>query len=97
MPRGGKRDGAGRKEGSPNKATADIKAAAAEFSEQALAALVRVMGDKESPAAAQVAAANAILDRAHGKPKQALDVDANLRAVVTKIERRIVRPDHPDS
>lgn len=95
--RGGKREGAGRPKGAVSKATADIKAAAGEYSERALNALVRIMDDEEAPAAAQVAAANAILDRAHGKPKQALDVDANLRAVVTKIERHIVRPGHSDS
>ncbi|NQE62942.1 hypothetical protein [Caulobacter sp. RHG1] len=75
--RGGKRSGAGRPKGAANKATADIKEAAGEYSDAALKVLVRVMGDSTAPAAAQVAAANAILDRAHGKPKQSLDVDAN--------------------
>lgn len=74
--RGGARSGAGRPKGAVNKATADIKEAASEYSDAALKVLVRVMNDKEAPAAAQVAAANAVLDRAHGKPKQALDVDA---------------------
>lgn len=41
------------------------------------------MEDAEAPAAAQVAAANAILDRAHGKPKHALDVHANGRGPVS--------------
>lgn len=74
--RGGARSGAGRPKGAANKATADIKEAASEYSDAALKVLVRVMDDKGAPAAAQVAAANAILDRAHGKPKQSLDVDA---------------------
>lgn len=83
----------GRQKGTPNKATADIKAAASVYSEQALQVLVRVATEGESEAA-RVAAANAILDRAHGKPKQALDVDANVAATVRTIERRIVRPEN---
>lgn len=78
----------GRQKGVPNKATADIKAAAQEYTEEALTALAEVMrGD--SPAA-RVAAANAILDRAYGKPKQSVDVDADVRASVSQIVRRIV-------
>lgn len=81
----------GRKPGSMNKATADIKAAASVYSEQALQVLANIATQGESESA-RVAAANAILDRAHGKPKQSMDVDANVKAVVTKIERKLVRP-----
>lgn len=87
----------GRQRGTPNRATSDIKEAAAEYSQEALNVLVKVARNAKSPAAARVAAANCILDRAYGKPKQAVDVDANVRAVVTKIERRLVRPGHTDS
>lgn len=87
----------GRTKGTPNKATRDIKEAAAEYSQEALDVLVKVARNTKSPAAARVAAANGILDRAHGKPKQAVDVDANVRAAVTQIERRIVKADHSNS
>lgn len=72
MARGGKRGGAGRPKGAVNKATADIREAAQEFTEQALAVLVEVMTTGDS-AAARVAAANSVLDRGHGKPTQAIE------------------------
>ena len=37
--------------------------------------LVDVLGDETAPPAARVAAANSLLDRGHGKPRQELDVD----------------------
>lgn len=96
MPRGGKREGAGRPKGAVNKATADIREAAQEFSAQALQVLVQVATAGESEAA-RVSAANAILDRAHGKPKQSLDVDADVRTQITEIEWRVVDPKPPSA
>jgi len=81
----------GRPKGSLNKATRAVKEAAQEFSEQALATLAEIMTSPEHPAAARVSAANAILDRAHGKPTQALEVDATVAATVNEIRRTIVR------
>lgn len=95
MAKGGRREGAGRPKGAVNKATADIREAAQVYSEQALQVLVNVATTGESEAA-RVAAANAILDRAHGKPKQSVDVDANIEAALSVVERRIVRPDNPN-
>lgn len=98
MPRGGKRTGAGRPKGAANKATADIREAAQEYTELALQVLVEVAQTGDS-ASARVSAANAILDRAYGKPKQALiggDEDDPAIKTVTRIERRIVRPDDPN-
>ena len=37
---------------------------------QALATLVAIMGNADAPATARVSAANAVLDRAWGKPRQ---------------------------
>ena len=51
---------------------------AKEHTADAIAALVGVMQEGESEAA-RVSAANAILDRAWGRPKQELDVDMNVR------------------
>lgn len=84
----------GRQKGVPNKATASIRDAAQQYTDQALATLVEVMGGAEHPAAARVAAANSLLDRGFGKPKQSLDVDmeASVTARVRKIERVIIDP-----
>jgi hypothetical protein len=68
---GGARPGAGRKKGSPNKSTAEIKAIAQPYSEQAVKTLAQIMQTGESEGA-RVSAANAILDRAWGKPSQAV-------------------------
>jgi hypothetical protein len=38
-----------------------------------LLTLAEIMGDASQPAAARVSAANAILDRAHGKPTQSVE------------------------
>lgn len=69
---GGKRPGAGRRHGVPNRATAAEKRTlsdmAKDLAPEALEALARVMRDTEQSGAAIVAAANAILDRAYGKP-----------------------------
>lgn len=63
--------GRGRPKGSLNKVTASVKEAAQAFTDDALKVLATIMRDGESEAA-RVAAANSILDRGHGKPKQAL-------------------------
>lgn len=85
----------GRPIGAKNKQTLDVKELAQDYTEQAVKALARIMLESESDAA-RVAAIKELLDRGHGKPKQALDVDANVTATVRTIERRIVRPDHPN-
>ena len=71
--KGGVRPGSGRPKGSPNKATASIRDAAQAYTEDALRTLVEVMNDREQPGPARVGAANAILDRGYGKPKQEVD------------------------
>lgn len=69
----------GRKKGTPNKATAAIKEIAGKYTEQAVNTLVSILAGGEGiPAAAQVAAAKEILDRAHGKPTQAVDVQGEM-------------------
>ena len=65
----------GRQAGTPNKTTASIREAAQQYTDEALKTLVEVMGDETAPHAAGVAAANSLLDRGHGKPRQELDVD----------------------
>lgn len=82
MPVGGKRAGAGRPKGTPNKATASIRDAARSYTEDALRTLVEVMNDKEQPGRARVGAANAILDRGYGKPKQEVGAQLDASLVV---------------
>jgi hypothetical protein len=66
--RGGKRPGSGRKSGIKNKATRALKEVAAQYSEEAIETLVRVMRDPETSAAVKVQAADKLLDRSHGRP-----------------------------
>ena len=60
----------GRKKGTPNKATAEIRAAAGKHSAKALKKIVELVKD-DNPSVA-LAACNAILDRAHGRPAQTM-------------------------
>lgn len=74
---GGARPGAGRPKGSPNKATAQVREIAQQYTTKAIAALVRIVESGESEAAV-VSAANALLDRGFGKPGQTIgDGDGN--------------------
>lgn len=99
MARGGSRKGAGRPKGAANKATASVRDAAQAFTVDALSTLAEIMRSPEHPAAARVSAASALLDRGHGKPTQSLDVDLNaeVRKIVRKVERVVVDPQHPDA
>lgn len=83
----------GRKKGTPNKATADVKALAGKYGPAAIEQLAKLMKDSESDAA-KVAAANSLLDRAYGKPSQAIvgDSEAAPVNVLHRIERVIVGP-----
>lgn len=76
MPRGGKREGAGRPKGRRDTATIEQRATLEELArshtEAALGALFQIATHGESEAA-RVSAANAILDRGYGKPKQAME------------------------
>jgi hypothetical protein len=81
MPRGGKRPGAGRPAGQPNRDTAARRAALADLLDghvqSAVAALADIAAHGTSEAA-RVSAAAAILDRVYGRPAQGLDIDNKL-------------------
>tara|TARA_R110000851_G_scaffold183340_1_gene332595 strand:- start:1639 stop:1941 length:303 start_codon:yes stop_codon:yes gene_type:complete len=66
---GGQRAGAGRKPGATSLAKRDLASMAKEHAEKALKVLAEIaaLGQSES---ARVSAANALLDRAYGKPIQ---------------------------
>lgn len=89
--KGGSTPGAGRKKGVPNKATADLKVAAAVYTKEMLLVLVRIAHNGESEAA-RVSAANSILDRAHGKPTQTLAGDKDNPLLVPVLNVTISSP-----
>lgn len=91
---GGRRPGAGRPKGAANKATKDVREAAQAFTSDALNTLASIMRDDDQPAAARVSAASAILDRGHGKPKQATELSGpdGGAIAVSRIELIGVRP-----
>ena len=68
---GGRQPGSGRKKGSPNKITREIKEIAHQYGPGALKELARIATQGESEAA-RVAACREILDRAYGKAMQAI-------------------------
>lgn len=80
--KGGHREGAGRPAGAKNKLTSALKRTlaevAGEYTDEALKTLATVMKDPKAPHAARVSAANAILDRSHGKPKQPVEHELDL-------------------
>lgn len=91
--RGGKREGAGRKKGIPNKATAELKDLARQYTCEALEALVKILRDSESDQA-KVSAAREVLDRGYGKATTMIGGDPTAPlSVVTRIELVGVMPD----
>lgn len=74
---GGARPNSGRKKGSLNKATADIKAIAQGYGEQAIRTLADLMLTAEADST-KVAAAKELLDRGYGRAKQVSEVEGVL-------------------
>lgn len=81
----------GRRRGTPNKATADVKAYAQQFTTEAVDILMAI-ARQGAIEVARVMAAREVLDRACGKPAQALtgadgaplEIPAAIRFVITK-------------
>ena len=71
--RAGERRG-GRQAGTPNKSTADVKALAQTFTDEAIELLAAIMRDTNKGDRARVAAAKELLDRGHGRPAQSVIV-----------------------
>lgn len=59
-------EGSGRKRGTPNRATRDVRAAAQKYTTRSLTTLVKLL--KSTNEDVRLKAAREILDRAHGKP-----------------------------
>lgn len=85
---GGARSGAGRKSTAVVKARKELAALAGEHGEMALNVLVSIAANDEETGATRVSAAIAILDRAYGKPTQAVKHEGELE--VREITRRFV-------
>lgn len=75
----------GRQKGTPNKATAEIKEIARKHGADAIERLAYLMTRAESEQA-QVAACKELLDRAYGKPAQAIIGDDDEAPVKTVME-----------
>lgn len=91
------RAGLGRPPGAQNRVSRELRLLAREYTDQALAALAEVMLDSDSPAAARVAAAVALLDRGHGRPTQqreqagTIDDQVSTAAVRERLAAQIAR------
>ena len=85
--RGGKREGAGRKPGVQNKVTRELKGAAQVYTAEALEVLIKIARSGKSESA-RVAAAIAVLDRGHGRPKQQTELTGKDDAPLT--ERTVI-------
>jgi hypothetical protein len=69
---GGKREGAGRKKGIPNKATFEIRTAAQKYTGKAVETIYDLMLNGESEQV-RLAAAKELIDRGHGKSPQSVE------------------------
>lgn len=76
MAQGGKRPGAGRKPGIPNRVTADIKALAQSYGPEAVEELVRIFRTSENDTA-RISAVKELLDRGFGKAAQSVIVNGD--------------------
>ena len=97
MPRGskpGERRG-GRQKGTPNKATADIRALAQKYGDFAIKELARI-AEKGENEATRVAALKELLDRGYGKARQPLTGDQPEDPIAV-IERIVQKATDPDS
>lgn len=95
---GGKRPGAGRPKGRPNKVGADVRAMAQQYGAEAVKRLYELMTTAESEQA-QISAAKELLDRGYGKSTQPIAGDPDMPPVgvcmPTVIE--LVAPDEQGS
>ncbi len=63
---------------------------AQQYTQEAVERLVKVVRDEGAPPAADVAAANSLLDRAWGRPDQSVSIDRgqSLLSILDELERR---------
>jgi hypothetical protein len=68
------------------KAPTEIRSLARAHTDSAIKTLAAIMNKKDTPPAARVQAASALLDRGWGKPTQPISGDDDMPALVTRIE-----------
>jgi hypothetical protein len=73
---GAKTPGSGRKPGTPNKTTREIRELAKQYGPGSLEFYVRVRDDESLPIMARLYAADRLLDRGYGKPSRILELQA---------------------
>lgn len=73
------------KPGGRSKAVAEVRELARQQTARAIEVLAAIMEDEDVDPRARVAACNALLDRGHGKPTQAVDLSGTL-AMPTSVE-----------
>ena len=88
--------GSGRVRGTPNKATAEIKALARKHGPEAIKAIGKLAKDDKVAQATRLAAWGVILDRAYGKARQVVSGDDD-GPPITAIHRIIISPGDRDS
>ena len=75
------------------KENSQVKALARVWTEQAIATLAEIMVNTEAKGSERVSAAVALLDRAYGKPAQAIVGDSSFdRILIEQVQRVIVDP-----
>lgn len=83
--------------GRPKLAMADgrsLRDIAREYTQTAIEALADVIGDEESPPAARVSAATALLDRGWGRPSQSVELSGpEGQAIPHSVEIKWVKPE----
>jgi hypothetical protein len=79
------------------KSLTEIRSLARSHTRTAIKVLTGIMSCEDATAAARVAAANAILDRGWGKPRQAIENGDEPLELIHRIERVIVHPENSDS
>jgi len=92
--RPGERRG-GRRKGTPNKVTADIKALAREYTAEAIEGLAELARNAKNEQTRH-AAWNSLLDRGHGRPAQVVKGDGDGTLPISVIHRVIVGLPEPD-
>ena len=76
----------GRQKGTPNKVTADVRAAAQKYTAEAIETLASIMRQSDVDQA-RIAAAKELLDRGHGKATQPIEANVTTETYEERLAR----------